>query len=129
MHAEQGACRTDLRFITELLLDELQRSGWFLGSDRVRRYDRPCAWDINCGWCREWAERARSAVGGEVVWLDELGYDPDEFSHAVLLLDRRLYDAQHPEGVADANELDLVRGVSRESYLEGGLEKARAPGW
>lgn len=129
MHAEPGGSGLELHHVTEQLLDEMQRAGWFREGERVRRFDRPCAWDVNCGWCREWAERARSAIGGEVVWLDELGYDPDEFSHALLRLDGRLYDAQHLEGVGDASELDVVRGVSRESYLDGGARKARAPDW
>lgn len=108
----------DLSAVTEAILDRMQMAGWFLEACRERRFDRPTAWDINCGWCREWAELAVALHGGAIVWLDEFGYDPDEISHAVMELDGKLYDAQHPSGVSSAANLDVVLGVSRTTFLE-----------
>lgn len=107
-----------LRQVTEHVLGEMQTGGWFAGTARARSFERPIAWDINSGWCEEWAERAQSAVGGEIVWLDQVGFDPLEFAHAVLDLDGRFYDAQHPDGVDELNALHLVRGTTRSAWLE-----------
>jgi ribosomal protein S18 acetylase RimI-like enzyme len=53
-----------LRRLTEEMLDEMQREGWYYGPSRERRHDRPTAYHINCGWCDEWADRAVELLGG-----------------------------------------------------------------
>lgn len=104
------------------------------------RYRNPCAWDINCGWCENWALTLKEKIQkGEVFWLDEIKVEKeklpkpfvDSFSwieedgnlvgaptHAVLFCDGRYYDSQHPEGVDDILKLDFVRFVSREDFLK-----------
>lgn len=79
--------------------------------------DFPNAWDINCGWCEEWALMAEEKYGGEMIWLDQIDESYFDFGHAVLRLNGRFYDSQHPTGVSSPKELDLVRGVGRESFI------------
>ncbi len=114
-----------LRRHTEVFLNRMQKKGWFPGGSRTLSHERPTEWDINCGACAEWAEEARKLLGGgEVRWLDELvPVDPEEISHCIFVLDGRLYDSQHPDGVDTVEELDLFRQVSREDYLQRRLEQ------
>ncbi|XAI97110.1 hypothetical protein [Dolichospermum phage Dfl-JY45] len=116
-----------LRAVTETVLDEMQRAGWFLEASRVRQFDRPTEWDINCGWCEDWAMAAAEAVGGEVVDLGDLGMDPDEWSHIILVRNGRFYDAQDPDGVEELEALHLVRGVTRAEWLAARSEPCRSP--
>lgn len=97
------------------------------------RFGLETAYDINCGWCEEWALAAQREFGGEVMWLDEVseyyqryyaancrsdgGWDPPH-AHAVLYLNERYYDSQHPDGVTSVFDLDLVRGVTRAEFLK-----------
>jgi len=88
-----------------------------------------CAWDINCGWCEEWAMLAQTVFPpgqAEVVWLDEVDprFGPDEATncgHAVLMVKTPegpiYFDSQHPGGVRSVYDLDIVRQVSREDFL------------
>lgn len=80
--------------------------------------DFPTAWDINCGWCEDWAMKAESKYGGELLWLEQIDESYSDFSHAVLRLNGRFYDSQHPNGVASPSDLDLVKGVGREEFLQ-----------
>jgi hypothetical protein len=114
-HASCG--QVDMSDVTETILAEMQSAGWFLEASRERRYDRPTAWDINCGYCEEWAEEAARRYGGEVLDLVELGYDEDAYSHIILCLGDRYFDAQHPLGVDAHEDLDVVRGVDRKTFL------------
>jgi hypothetical protein len=122
-----------LSAVTEQIKDEMQRVGWWgwTGKERVRRYDRPTAWDINDGWCEEWAGAAEAALGGEAVDLAALRYEkfglPDgvfeDVAHTALLLRGRFYDAQDIEGVDDPRQLQLVRGVSRAQFVRASRKK------
>ena len=126
-----------LREVTEKIQDEMQRVGWWTGAykARVKHHDRPTAWDINDGFCEEWAEAAVRRIGGdaEVVDLASLRYEkfglPDgifeDVAHTVLLLDGRFYDAQDIEGVDDPRQLQLVRGVSRQQFVRGSMVAQR----
>ncbi len=67
-------------------------------------------WDINCGWCEEWALGGQRIVGGELKWLDELGIA--DINHCVLVLNWRFHDAQHPTGIDQLTELDIVRNMT-----------------
>jgi hypothetical protein len=79
--------------------------------------DHLCAWDINCGWCENWATAASDKYGGEPEWLDQIDPLFSSLNHCILIKDGRYYDSQHPDGVDDLNQLDLVRGVSRKEFL------------
>ena len=113
-----------LRQVASKTLDEMQRDGWY--HQKLLRHDRPTAWDINNGMCAEWAEWAEMVVGGEVVDLAALKTElfglPEgifaDVAHTVLLLDNRFYDAQDIDGVDDPRDLQLVRGVSRETFIK-----------
>ena len=122
-----------LRAVTESILDDMQEGWWshwtaegtLVRGKSILRHDRPSAWDINCGWCEEWAEEAGRRLGGEVVDLSALKTSKfklprgvfEDVAHVVLLLDGRFYDAQDIEGVDDPRQLQLVRGVTREAFL------------
>jgi predicted GNAT family acetyltransferase len=116
-----------LNEVTEKVATDMQRVGWYSGDSRKRRHDRPTAWDINNGWCEEWAEEARRRLGGEVADLAALRYEKfglpegifEDVAHVVLLLRGKFYDAQDPQGVSDPRQLHLVRGVTREEYTKG----------
>lgn len=140
LHAKRGsragsasARISTLRSVTTQTLDEMQRVGWYAPLEREPRHDRPSAWDINNGWCEEWAEAAKRRVGGEVVDLAALRTEVfglpegifEDVAHVVLLLDGRFYDAQDLEGVDDPRQLQLVRGVSRQAFVRG--SSARDP--
>jgi len=81
----------------------------------------PTAWDINCGYCEEWAEHAAKRFGGEAVWMDKInpnfGDDGLSVRHCVLILNGRYYDSQHPDGVDSPWDMDIVNDVSREDFL------------
>lgn len=98
-----------LRAVTEHVLDIMQNGGWW--HERVRRFDRPLPWDINNGWCEEWAEFAVEAIGrGHVTWLCDL--DAERFdvgAHCVFVLDGWLYDAEVPDGVDRVDDLPFAR--------------------
>jgi len=128
LRARSATSRTEmLRAITESILDTMQQDGWWDGPDsaRVYRHDRPCAWDINCGMCGDWADEAERRLGGEAADLSALRYRKfklpqgifEDVSHVVLVLDGRFYDAQDIAGVDDPRQLQLVRGVTREAFL------------
>lgn len=108
---------SDLQMVTDTIRDRMQSVGWFLMGSRERRYDLPTAWDINDGWCSEWAYEAVKRFGGEVVWLDQLTAEFEDVSHAVLMIGEHFYDAQNLEGVQNPRELDVVKQVSREEWL------------
>lgn len=108
-----------LRRHTEVWLDQMQEHGWFPPGSKTRSFERPTEWDINCGDCEDWAVGARKLLGGKEVWLEQvLNLEPEDLCHCVLFLDGRYYDSQHPDGVIDPEELDLVRKVSRHDYLQ-----------
>jgi hypothetical protein len=118
----------DMSDVTDAIFDQMQRHGWFLGASRKRRVDRPTEWDINCGWCEEWAEEAQRRYGGEVLDLVELGYDEDEYAHIIVCVDGRYYDSQHPTGVDRHEDLDVVRRVDRGAFLStSGAKQPAAP--
>jgi len=100
----------DMSDITQACCAEMQEKGWWKGSGEERQYvnEPATAWDVNCGDCENWVQLAQMKYGGEECWLDD---------HVVLLLHGRYYDSQHPKGVDDWHDLDVVRQVSREDWL------------
>lgn len=86
------------------------------------------AWHINTGWCEEWAIEAQAAYGGDVVWLDDFTHAESLFgldvaracqdtNHAVLYHNGRVYDSQHPGGVASPLDLDIVKRVAWPAWV------------
>jgi|GEM_PF-4810999 len=133
--ASEPCLRSTLQRVTEDILDQMQRSGWYLEDSLTRSFDRPVSWDINCGWCREWAELAAERTDGVVAWVEDLIEcdEPDSLPcHAVLKLAGRYYDSQSIDGVVDARDLPLMKGISRAQHLEsasGGDSTARRTYW
>lgn len=146
LRARSGASRTEtLRAVTEFILDEMQKGWWsnwtaegtLVRGKSILRHDRPSAWDINCGWCEEWAVEAIRRLGGDPFAKHISDKDPhaidlaalktrkfglprgifDDVAHVVLFLDGRFYDAQDLAGVDDPRQLQVVRGVTREAFL------------
>lgn len=80
-------------------------------------------WTINCGSCEDWAllmiERLGEAgIEARELWLEEQpGYDID-VSHCVVVVEGRYYDSQHPYGVDDLSELDVVCKIPRGEAME-----------
>ncbi len=52
-----------------------------------------------------------------MIWLDQIDESYFDFSHAVLLLDGKFYDSQHPTGVSSPDELALVREITRDDFI------------
>lgn len=123
-----------LRQVTsDMLKQMLADEGWTsLAQEAQLDPNAPCAWDVNCGWCEDWARAASRKLGvvgshyENVFWLDEFDKKYEDVAHAVLRLDGRFYDAQHPEGVARLKDLDLVKGVSREKWIKKEARGTRA---
>lgn len=101
-----------MRDITEKILNRMQKVGWYFGNNRMPKFTRPTAWHINCGWCEEWAFLAQEYYGGEVFGL------PEPYAHVVLFLENKFYDSQHPDGVSNWEDMDLVKGVTLQEFLE-----------
>lgn len=76
-------------------------------------------YDINCGYCEDWAEEVREEYrkqtgndSVEVVGVGNLTGNPDddlEYGHVFLKLDNKFYDAETPEGVDDWRDLPLIK--------------------
>ncbi len=94
-------------------------------------------WDINCGWCEEWAEEVCKSLGiGEAIWLDQIPeLNPDNLegddwayyamcnlSHVVYFLNGKYYDSQTLDGITDIKKLDFLNRVSRNEFLARGIK-------
>ena len=82
--------------VTREILDGMHLDGWWGWDDvsgkRVFRHDRPSAWDVNCGMCEEWADAARSRLGGEIVDLASLKTGKFKHGRARVMLPRGIFD-------------------------------------
>lgn len=103
-----------LRSVTETFLDRIRKQTGMPDTN---------AWDINTGWCEEWAVQAIKVLnGGEeddncyMAWVEEVDSGLDH-NHIVLVYHGRYYDSQHPDGVDNVRDLSLVRGVGRDEWL------------
>ena len=101
------------------------------------------AWDINTGFCEEFALRLEEEFPeGRTVWYDELyindkRFQPEGFesweperqedwfqerhdvpSHCVFQYQDRYYDSQDIHGVEDWTEMQVFRRVSRGEFLK-----------
>jgi len=132
-----GSITPVLERVTQKISDQMRREGW-RDDERQKRYDEPTVWDINNGYCEDWAMAVEDEVEGAVMyWIEDLapgdlGLSPvvvDKIaskapSHAVIVYKGRFYDAQTPEGVESPLDLPLMRGVPRTYYVEG-LRRAK----
>lgn len=104
-----------IRSEVEILLKRMRLEGFYYC--RKVLYD-PTTWDINNGYCEEWAEAvAQKIPQAEVVWLDQ--YD-EELAHCAILHRGKYYDAECLEGVINWKDLPLVKNQnkSRAEVLE-----------
>lgn len=89
--------RPVLEQVTEQILDAMRRTGF--DHEGVRRFD-PIVWDINNGWCEEWAYAAAELIPESFpAWMDE--------DHCVLVYLGRFYDADCLDGVEDVDDLPM----------------------
>lgn len=80
-------------------------------------HEDPTAWDINDGWCEEWANRVLGLVpGAEAWWVDQLLPD-SEIAHVVILYEGRYYDAERPDGVERLEDLPIFAQKPRYEAL------------
>lgn len=110
----------------------------------------PCAWDINCGDCEDFAvelERALENLVGRaglptygLCSLEELAevaaylgdppplVHPQDYCHVLFRAGDHFFDSQNPEGVRDWRDLQVARLVSREEHLRLLRESRKVPG-
>ncbi len=76
----------------------------------------PIPWDINCGWCDEFADRVAMLMdGAESLWDDALCTDEEvaEYGiHAFVRYEGRYYDSECLDGVDDFRKLPIYRGFA-----------------
>lgn len=107
---------------------------------KTRRSHNARAYDINCGFCEDFAETVcrrfnngpnYAGVRDYAVaeWVDEEKYD--SVSHCVVCYGGRFYDAEVPDGVDSPDDLPCVRHLeqTREEALRmtGEWDEADAP--
>lgn len=89
--------RRILEQVTEEILAMMRRDGFYY--EGSLRYE-PIVWDINNGYCEDWAHRAADLIQEAFpAWLDE--------DHCVLVYRGRYYDADCLEGVDDVEDLPM----------------------
>jgi hypothetical protein len=109
--------RLILMDVTAVILEQL-RADSVANIQRGMPADWPTTYDINCGWCEEWAAAVETRVTDATgVWLEEpSGLD---YAHYAILFRGRWYDTECIDGVVDFHDLPLVRngGMSRNEVL------------
>ena len=115
----------DFSFITSEIIRQMKDCGYWDRKSMENGYTgEPTAWDINCGFCENWAVLAADKFGGHIEWHtipDEDAYLEGLFfdiSHCVLVLNNKYYDSQSYDGVDNVSELDIFRLVDRESFIK-----------
>lgn len=72
-------------------------------------FPAPATWDINCGWCEEWANAVEKKVPGAVAdW-----YDINDNDHCLVVYEGRYYDAECPQGVDKPEDLPIYNNAGR----------------
>jgi hypothetical protein len=79
---------------TAWILKRMRRQGFDL--DGVKRHD-PVVWDINNGWCRQWARRVKFLIPEALIFGDQ--------EHWFVEVEGRFYDAECLDGVDDPLDL------------------------
>lgn len=86
---------------------------------RAGRIEHP--YDINCGFCEEWADSVVQQVPeAEVVGVANLTGNPDddlEYPHVFVLYRGRFYDAECPGGVDDWKQLPAFQERKRKDVV------------
>ncbi len=77
-----------------------------LADMRTQGHINPTAWDINNGWCEEFAMAAIDAIPG--ADMEDL-YDEYDLAHYAVVIDGRYYDAEAITGVDNPHELPIAR--------------------
>jgi len=105
-----------LEEVSEVIFDQMQKSGWWRYSD-VRRFDRPIAGDINNGNCEDWADEAQKRFGGDAIWIEQYKTCED-WAHCVLKLNGKYYDSFHLEGSSNLKDFIKVSKIEFAKYKE-----------
>jgi hypothetical protein len=120
--------RRILQQVTDELLGEMRRDGFYpyvAGSGK--RFD-PLVWDINNGYCGQWAGRAADLIDGAYpVWIEGYEDDGHPWYHCVLVYEDRYYDADCPDGVDDVDDLPMFTdpGYERPEPLDRRCDDSR----
>lgn len=81
------------------------------------RHD-PLPWDINQGYCEEWATEVAwryNQEGDRTAAITGMYMGLDEPWHTYVILDGKYYDAEAPDGVDDPSELPIYEDNPRPS--------------
>lgn len=96
---------TTLQFVTKTILREMRLGGWNRRDGKYGTGGSPTPYDVNNGWCEEWAILAQKACKeGDVVWLDDELND-DTIRHCVLKMDAVYFDSQCSTGTKHPRRL------------------------
>ncbi len=99
----EGEIRRILEQVNEETLARMRSEG-FCYQGR-KRHD-PLVWDVNNGWCEEWADRAAELLPGSYTEDFIPGYSPGgDSGHTWLVYGGRHYDAECLGGVTDPARL------------------------
>jgi hypothetical protein len=102
------------------VLNRMKEKGFFYKEEEGVRYD-PILWDINNGWCEEFAILVEKSVPfpeTECLWLDDIL--PDAGSHCVISWRQKYYDAECIDGVKSLRKLPIMtrKPNTREAFIE-----------
>jgi hypothetical protein len=100
MHGEE--LRRILDQVTEEILGQMREGFYYKGEFR---FD-PIVWDINNGYCEDWAERAAELLRERGQRAFTAWIDPD-VDHCVLVYNGKFYDADCPDGVDRWSQLPM----------------------
>jgi hypothetical protein len=97
------------------ILAEMREIGFYY---RTELMFTPTFWDINNGWCEEFAIAVEKIMdesrnGYYWNWFE----DYEHGAHAVIVYDGKYYDAQCIEGVNDWKKLPFYKQISREQWI------------
>ncbi len=90
--------------VTEEILERMRRDGFYTEEGTELRFD-PIVYDVNNGYCAEWAFRAADLIDEAFpAWMDD--------DHCVLVYRGRFYDADCLDGVDDVEDLPMFADPS-----------------
>ena len=86
-----------------------------------RNPDPPTPYDIDCGFCEQWAEYVRERLpGAEALWLDSLTRNRNVsehghvfIAHCVVRYRGKLYDAETFEGVKHWYQIPVYKNRNK----------------
>lgn len=101
-----------LNQVTAEILGRLRDNGFHVRYDNGNALDElrfdPLVWDINNGYCEQWADLAAERIGegAFATWIDP--------EHCVLVYDGRFYDADCTKGKRHWNQLPMFADPAHE---------------